>query len=219
MSFASLLWLFSFRCLLPARLPPAFVCTCSLSLFRLPASFSDTVRFSCPLLLVYGFFLLFGYLLLSYHSLSLLLVSLPASFPEVLCLLICLQCAWGSLFLIPLGSHSISLSFTPPSFRLLVSCFLHYFSLGYLLHIVSGPAFPRFYRLGLHGLFSPSLAVLGWSARLPFHRFPMVSVVHLPLYVTPGRRFTFLLSRSSDSVESPVPYATGSSLWAESIPS
>ena len=32
LSSASLLWLFSFRCLLPAPLPPAFVCTCSLSL-------------------------------------------------------------------------------------------------------------------------------------------------------------------------------------------
>ena len=93
------------------------------------------------------------------------------------------------------------------------------FSLGCHLHGVLGPAFPRFYLLSLHGLFSPSLAVLGWSACLPLHHFPIVSVVHLPLCVPPVRRFTFLLLRSSDSVESPVPSATGSSLWDESIPS
>ena len=190
-----------------------------LSLFRLPASFSDTVCFSCSLLLVYGFFFLFGYLLLSYHSLSFARFSTCFLTRGFLCLLNCPRSALGSLFLlprflIPLGSHSVYLSFAPPSFRLAVSCFFHYFSRGYLLHVVSGPAFPRYYRLSLHGLFSPSLAVLGWSARLPFHHFPIVSVVHLPLYVTPVRRFTFLLSRYSDSVESPVPYATGSSLWA-----
>ena len=104
--------------------------------------------------------------------------------------------------------------------RLSVSCFFRYFSLGCCLPVVSGPAFPRCYHLSLHGLFSPSLAVLGWSVRLPFRHVPMVSVAHLPLYVTPvRRRFTFLLSRSSAPVESPVPFATGSSLWAESIPS
>ena len=91
--------------------------------------------------------------------------------------IVCLRSAWGSLFLlprflIPLGSHSVSLSFAPPFFRLAVSYFLCYFYLSYFLHVVSGPAFPRFYRLSLHGLFSPSLAVLGWSARLPYPRFP-----------------------------------------------
>ena len=123
MSSASLLWLFSFRCLLPAPLPPAFFCTCSLSLFRLPASFCDTVHFSCPLLLVYVFFFLFGYLLLSYHSLSFARFSAYFFTRGSLCLLICLSSAWGSLFLlprflIPLGSPSVSLSFAPPSFRL-----------------------------------------------------------------------------------------------------
>ena len=197
MSSASLLWLFSFRCLLPARLPPAFVCTWFLSLFRLPSSFSDTVRFSCPLLLVCGFFLQFGYLLLSYHFLSFTRFS-TCFFPRgSLCLLICLQGAWGFLFLlprflIPLGSHSVSLSFAPPSFRLAVSCFF-----GYFLWVIFSTLLRGLSSLGLsprlHGLFSPSLAVLGWSARLPCHRFPMVSVIHLPLHVTPGRHFTFLL--------------------------
>ena len=224
LSSARLLWLFSFRCPLPVPLPPAFVCAYSLS-FAYPLL--SVMQFISPVLSCWYpvSFFLFGYLLLSYHSLSLSLVSLPASFPGVLSVYwFCLRSAWGSLFLlhrflIPLGSHSVSLSFAPTSFRLAVSCFFRYFSVGCHLHVVSGPAFPRYYHLSLHGLFSPSLAVLSWSVRLPFHHFPIVSVVHLPLYVTPVRHFTFLLSRSSDSVESPVPYATGSSLWAESIPS
>ena len=136
-----------------------------LFLFRLPASFSVTIRFSCPLMLVYGFF--------SCLDICSFLTTLSFArfstcfFPRgSLCLLsLSVVCRWFPLtpsqFLIPFGSHSASLSFAPMSFRLAVSFFFCYFSLGCHLHIVSGTAFPRFYRLSLLGLFSPSLAVLG----------------------------------------------------------
>ena len=73
---------------LPSSAPALF-------LFRLTASFGDTVRFSCLLLLVYGFCFLFGYLLLSYHSLSFARFSNYFFTQGPLCLLICLRSAWG----------------------------------------------------------------------------------------------------------------------------
>ena len=158
------------------------------------------------------------------NTISLSLVSLAASLPGVLSVYcVCLRSAWGP-----------SSSFTDSSFLLVIILFpflsllrvsvLRFrvysanFSLGCHLHSVSELAFLQYCLLGSHGLFSPSLAVLGLSARLPFQHFPIVSLVRLPLSVPPVRRFTFLFSRSSDSVESPVPSATGPSLWAESVP-
>ena len=125
--------------------------------------------------------------------------------------MVCLWSAWGSLFLLPrflirLGSHSVLLSFAPPSVRLAVSCFLCYFSLGYILHVVLGPAFPRFDRLGLHGLFfsfsscvglvgSPSFSLLSHSVRgSPSSFCHSWSSLNLPSFAL------FCLSRISGSL-------------------
>ena len=49
---------------------------------------------------------------------------------------------------------------------------------------------------------------------LPFYTFPILSMVSLPLSFLPVRHFPSFFGRSSDSVASPFPSATGSSLWA-----
>ena len=95
----------------------------------------------------------------------------------------------------------------------------------FLMLLLPGLFSPRCFGACLPSVLSPQFAwtvfsfscCVGLVGSPSLSSLPLVSVVHLPLSVTPGRRFTFLLSRFSDSVESPVPYATGSSLWAESI--
>ena len=212
----------SFRCLLPAPLPPAYVFAYSPS-FTYPLL--SVIQFVCP---VHS----------CWYSVSFSCLDI-CSFLTTLSFARFSTCFFprGSLWVLNLSAVCLGFPLPPSqvphsswfSFCLLVfrsyvflSCgfvFLPLLLRGCLLHVVSGPAFPRYYHLSLLGLSSPSLAVLGWSDRLPFRHFPIVSVVRLPLYVTLVRRFTFLLLRSSDSVESPVPYAMGSSLWAEFIPS
>ena len=91
-----------------------------LSLFCLPASFGDTVLFSCPLLLLFMLFLFPEWKFASFLtlSLSLSLVSLGASLPGVLSVYyVCLRSAWGP-----------SSSFTDSSFLFVIIMFTFFSS-------------------------------------------------------------------------------------------
>ena len=75
---ARLLWLFSFRCLLPALLPPAFICTYSFS-FAYPLL--SVLQFVSPVHSCWYMVSFPVWIFAPFLPLSLSLVSLPASFP------------------------------------------------------------------------------------------------------------------------------------------
>ena len=152
-------------------------------------------------------------------TLSPSLVSLTASLPRVLSV----YCLSAICLGFPLP-HSSWFSFCFLVFR---SSVLLSGGFVFLMLLLPGLFSPRCFGACLPSVLSPQFvwtvfsfsSCVGLVGSPSLSSLPLVSVVHLPLSVTPGRRFTFLLSRSSDSVKSPVPYSTGSSLWAESIPS
>ena len=80
----------------------------------------------------------------------------------------------------------------------------------------SAPAFARYCLLSSHALL---FLWMCWFCRLalPCHAFPILSMVYLPLSLLFITSLSFF-ECSSASVESPVPSATGSSLWAGSVP-
>ena len=108
----------------------------------------------------------------------------------------------GSVFILPLGLFSFASPGAPQCRSVRTFGFSCFFSVGLLPLAVSVSCL-----FSSRAVSVPSLSCL--CSRLDFRSSPsLVPLFHLPR----------LSSFSSDSVESPVSYATGSSLWAESVP-